>query len=519
MKKGLISLITTLILSACGGGGGSDSEANDGNNNKANTSPTISVISSISTDENQTVTIDAAASDSDGSISSISWSQTQGESLELAGQGTLSLTFTAPNVLLEEKFQFQVTVTDNDGASSSQTVDVTVSDIDGAIFLCPAAQDTGTADITCSKAHFSKYQVGSIENYTVTDSSLLLVDRNARKQELASYETSDVDSLCSWGYLDYDADLTSFSGMYNSELHYDLVFDWTNGISEASANYFAKQTPESEAYLKRNLLEWAESGAMTNINMQSGSDTYALKRFSMVTLLAWETFKSNATLTTGERETIETYLTSVFNQLDYKDYIEQGADMPSGLDAYNHGWFRDSALMLWGVMSDNDVFFQTGVKRYFRVLDAHVRNDGSIVQESQRGSHALHYQVTALTSMVMIAETAAQQGYDLYSVKVDGVDIHTIIDFTISAIADHDLIKQYAQHQVTCSPEQCANWEQQDFNMHWGWNDMAWIEVYVRRFPDSELTAKIREIYTLENYPALYYDIAGSVTTCDYRKL
>ena len=90
---------------------------------KANAGPDQHVI------EGDTVSLDASnSSDLDGSIVSYQWTQTSGPTVELSDSGLANPTFTAPNVeSAGETLTFKVTVTDNEGQESIDTVQIYVS--------------------------------------------------------------------------------------------------------------------------------------------------------------------------------------------------------------------------------------------------------------------------------------------------------------------------------------------------------------------------------------------------------
>jgi len=80
--------------------------------------------------EGDMVTLDGTgSSDADGSIVSYLWEQESGTAVTLTGDSTSTATFTAPDVgLAGETLRFRLTVTDNHGQSSSDTVNVAVTD-------------------------------------------------------------------------------------------------------------------------------------------------------------------------------------------------------------------------------------------------------------------------------------------------------------------------------------------------------------------------------------------------------
>ena len=78
---------------------------------------------------NDLVTLSGSGSDSDGTIVRYHWVQTSGPPVALSGADTPNASFTAPEVALEtfvEELAFQLTVTDDDGASDTAVVFVAV---------------------------------------------------------------------------------------------------------------------------------------------------------------------------------------------------------------------------------------------------------------------------------------------------------------------------------------------------------------------------------------------------------
>ena len=91
-----------------------------------NTPPVASAGPDRAVDENEVVTLSGSGTDSDGTITSYSWTQTSGTTVSLSGRTNPTATFTAPAVSVDETLTFRLTVTDDDGATASDEVSVTV---------------------------------------------------------------------------------------------------------------------------------------------------------------------------------------------------------------------------------------------------------------------------------------------------------------------------------------------------------------------------------------------------------
>ena len=128
------------------------------------------------------VTLNGSASaDPDGTIESYQWSQTAGTSVELSSMTEAVVTFTAPSS--PDSLSFTLTVTDNEGATSSATAFVkTVQGIANTVFFSEWAEGTS----------FNKY----IEIYNGTGEDI----------DLSTYKVSSCSNGCDtegeWDYPD-----------------------------------------------------------------------------------------------------------------------------------------------------------------------------------------------------------------------------------------------------------------------------------------------------------------------------
>src|SRR5919108_768683 len=154
-----------LVLAGCwDSGGGSDSP--EPPETPVNTPPVANAGNDQVVAPGATVNLDGGGSaDTNGSISTWAWTQTDGTAVTLASAGTATPSFTAP--ASHGAMTFQLTVTDNGGASHSDTVTVTVNAIpvanagaDQAVSAGAAVSLTGAAtDADGSIASYSWTQV------------------------------------------------------------------------------------------------------------------------------------------------------------------------------------------------------------------------------------------------------------------------------------------------------------------------------------------------------------------------
>ena len=127
-KLCLIMSITLIsLISSCGGGGGG------GNSNNSPASQPTNLVPTANAGDDQTVTeqilvhLYGSGSDSDGSIASYSWTQTAGASVKMHASESAEISFDAPAAKAQSTLSFLLTVKDNNGAASSDQVDIIVT--------------------------------------------------------------------------------------------------------------------------------------------------------------------------------------------------------------------------------------------------------------------------------------------------------------------------------------------------------------------------------------------------------
>lgn len=171
-----IALAATLLLAGCNGINDASSSANsaptpttpvptpENKNPTANAGPDHSVV------ENSQDTLTGSGTDADGTIAGYAWKQTGGPDVTLTTDKDKPAVagYTAPDVSTPTELTFELTVTDNDGATASDSVVVTVEptlQVTGKVTDGPIANATVT--VTVDGESFTTITDAS-GNYTIT---------------------------------------------------------------------------------------------------------------------------------------------------------------------------------------------------------------------------------------------------------------------------------------------------------------------------------------------------------------
>lgn len=117
-----VILFFSVILFSCG----------DGSSSSSNTVDNIAPIANAGVDQTvepgmNIILAATASADTDGTISTYAWIQTAGLEVTLDDPSSISPSFESPSLSETTNLQFQVTVTDDDGATNTDSLDVTVN--------------------------------------------------------------------------------------------------------------------------------------------------------------------------------------------------------------------------------------------------------------------------------------------------------------------------------------------------------------------------------------------------------
>jgi hypothetical protein len=163
----------------------------------SNSPPVASAGNNQTVDENTAVTLDASASsDSDGSISSYQWSQTAGTAVALSASNVAMPTFTAPTLSVSETLTFQVTVTDNDGATNTSTVNIVINPINISPIASAGSEQTVDAQSTVTlNANSSSDEDGTIVSFFWEQTAGIEVTLSDTTISMPTFTAPQVDAV------------------------------------------------------------------------------------------------------------------------------------------------------------------------------------------------------------------------------------------------------------------------------------------------------------------------------------
>jgi poly(beta-D-mannuronate) lyase len=225
----------------------------------------------------------------------------------------------------------------------------------------------------------------------------------------------------------------------------------------------------AEAVCVANLLgQWAAAKALLDYTFQESSQAWYQVEWTLSSIsLAWSVVRTDPAISAAQRAQIEQWMHAVTEYMFSQD-------PHAGDRENNHAYWRALCATSVGILTSDDKMYRRGLAQYARAI-GQMNPDGSLPLEMARHENALHYQSFALAPLVMIAELAARQGVDLYSVRVNGHTIDDAVDFLVRASSDATLVKKYAA-------------EPQTFSLYSGEKPPAWLEFWAARHPGKPWT-------------------------------
>lgn len=243
------------------------------NGGGSNTAPTANAGADFAINEGAAATLAGLGSDSDGSISAYLWTQTSGPAVTLGAANTASASFTAGQVNANTTLTFQLTVTDNRGATASDAVVVTVRNVaagNGSPSAQAGADRTVTEGTVVSLAGSGTDADGTIASYRWTQTAGPTVTLSTASAATASFTAPQVSANTT---LTFRLVVTDNQGASASD---DVTITVRDGVpttvgGKQVGSYFAQWGIYGRGYHVKNIQTSGSAAKLTFINYAFGN--------------------------------------------------------------------------------------------------------------------------------------------------------------------------------------------------------------------------------------------------------
>ncbi|WP_442489470.1 alginate lyase family protein [Halomonas litopenaei] len=270
------------------------------------------------------------------------------------------------------------------------------------------------------------------------------------------------------------------------------LFEFEDSVSLLAGTYVATGDDYYADCLVRYLDHWASQDALTRFHYEPEEPQawFATESMIFAAALAYSVVRPEVDGLEEPRQRVERWL---------EDLALEHSAIPGDAGnscCNNHFYRRALYASTVGVLVDNDELFRFGVSAIHSALND-MTEQGAFPLEMERGRRATHYQNYALLYLITNMQVIARQGYDIFSLEVDGKTIHDAVDFTMSAIDDPGVLGDMApseQYRGFLTDPQY----------------FSWMEVYQSRFDDpriADFLEQRRPIYNRSagGYVTLYF--------------
>lgn len=338
----------------------------------------------------------------------------------------------------------------------------------------------------------------------VTRPGMVLVDRDARRAVLQALPEAARERLCGVAVTGWPNHGVQRNVSGERQAAHTLAMT----LMLAGGRYLAEADGDARDAIFRNLRRFAEAQALGRmVEPVTVNHFYNLDRTLLPIIAAYALIHDDPALDQAGKAAIHRWL----DRLVRWRGPERRLDPTRVSSRNNHAYLRYSVTMAWGAFTGDNALFFAGIDRFRAALDQ-MREDGSLPLETDRGEMALFYQRHAIASLVVIAEIAALQGYDLYAMRGQGGgDLHRAIHFLAEAIDDPAVIEPYARE-----PQYLGFLDRRGHDRHY----MAWLEPYRARFPDNEAAIRLAgHVIDDPGGTPMLDDYAGGATACFFADL
>ena len=232
------------------------------------------------------------------------------------------------------------------------------------------------------------------------------------------------------------------------------------------------------------MLASAKSGSLSKLVPDPDKYKYTDPLFNLrfllkPTFMAYDVLRQTGYLRSEEDSEILNWLGPIVKNSDRRGCEGTWQCQPDSKPGEHWTLHDYTTLMMWGTVSGSDYYFQRGVEFYLKSLRA-LRKSGSSPEVGKKGNRSLLKQNEDVGYLVLMAELAARQGYDLYGVEQRGRSVFTAFEFLLNGIEKPSIVPGGKLQKVTFL----------DNSTH-GDKVTAWFEPFGRARPDHELSQRM----------------------------
>lgn len=270
--------------------------------------------------------------------------------------------------------------------------------------------------------------------------------------------------------------------------------DFEDAVSHLAAAHFLSGGTVYADCLLRLLTHWAERNALNDFsyNSRQKQGWYQVESTLFAIGFAIAVVRPDIPHREAELAFIHQWLVRVAR----KHFGKKGE--PDGTCCNNHFYRRCVYAAIIGVLARDDSLFQNGVSAIYSAL-SHATPEGALPLEMARGELAAHYQNYAVMYLAMIAEIGERQGYPLWSLQIDGMSLHKLIEVNNRIIANPNYVTRFSR-----VPEVSLKYRKDD-------QYFSWFEMYLARFRNPQM-----ETWIADRRPLYNRSLGGHMTAYFY---
>lgn len=265
-----------------------------------------------------------------------------------------------------------------------------------------------------------------------------------------------------------------------------IYHSFEDRVTAGMLQYMATGSHQESAGALTQLDAWARAGALLDYSRDESQQAWFQVEWTLSSAgIADSVLVNDPTLDPAQQRRVIAWLAAAAHKdISFERSVDSGN---------NHHYWRALAATSAGVIASDDLLFRFGIETYKQAI-GEIDPSGAFPKEMARHENAIHYQGFALQPLVLIAQLAARQGYDLYAYQTNGRTLRDAIVFYGRAVDDPGLVRPYTSD---------------DQNVHFGPVDFAPFAFYAARFGSEGLPRSITDAL---KHPVSSTRIGGSAT-------